>query len=172
MPYDPLTHRRRSIRLHGYDYAGSGVYFVTVVTKGREALFEDEALRLIVEDSWRWLGSQYPRVSLDTFVLMPNHLHGILALEDRHGRGGSRTAPTDHPKHLGRLIGAFKTVSTKRINLTRATPGALVWQRNYYERIIRDEEELNRVRQYIIDNPLHWEDDPENPRQPSRSPAR
>ena len=97
-------------------------------------------------------------------VIMPNHLHGIIVISDMC-RGASRSAPTGVAKRkpLGRLVGAFKTVSTKRINEIRGTLGVPVWQRNYYERVIRNGEELNRVRQYIIDNPAHWEEDRENP---------
>ena len=102
---------------------------------------------------------------MDEWVVMPNHLHGIIVIVDAACRGGSRTAPTNLARHkpLGRLIGAFKTVSTKRINAIRDTPNLPVWQRNYYEHIIRDDEELNRIRQYIADNPMQWEMDSENP---------
>ena len=165
MTYDPTKHHRRSIRLGGYDYRQTGAYFVTLVCKNRELLFEDDRFRAIVQDAWRWLAEQYQFVDLHEHVVMPNHLHGIIGI--RHARrGGSRTAPTGFAsgrKPLGRLIGAFKTVSTKRINEMRGTPGAPVWQRNYYEHVVRSEEELNRIQQYVIDNPLRWEEDPENP---------
>ena len=92
-----------------------------------------------------------------------NQLHGIIIPTWSDGRGGSRTAPTENRKPIGRLIGAFKTVSTKRLNAIRNTPGVSVWQRNYYEHIIRSEESLARIRQYIIDNPARWEEDYENP---------
>ena len=165
MTYDPAKHHRRSIRLRGYDYRQAGAYFVTLVCKNRELLFQDDRFRAIVEDAWRWLAEQHQFVDLDEHVVMPNHLHGIIGI--RHARrGGSRTAPTvsaSGHKPLGRLIGSFKTVSTKRINAIRRTPGVPVWQRNYYEHVFRSEEELNHVRQYVIDNPLHWDEDPENP---------
>ena len=79
--------------------------------------------------------------------------------------GGSRTAPTAFPsrKPIGRLIGAFKTVSTKRVNESRKTPGAQLWQRNYYEHVIRNDDELNSIRQYIMENPIRWDTDRENP---------
>ena len=159
MTYDPTRHHRRSIRLPSYDYAQVGAYFVTIVCKERALLLEDPMLRTVVEETWLWLANQYDYVRLDEYVVMPNHLHGIIVIR----RGGSRTAPTKDAtkrKPLGRLIGAFKTVSTKRMN---AAPGLPVWQRNYYERVIRDEDELNRIRQYIIDNPMRWEEDEENP---------
>ncbi|MBN2424996.1 MAG: transposase [Calditrichaceae bacterium] len=107
--------------------------------------------------AWEWLAKQYHYVELDAWTVMPNHLHGIIIIRDR--RGGSRTAPTMKRKPIGRLIGAFKTVSTKHLNQLHNTPGAKLWQRNYHEHIIRNEHELNRIRKYIRDNPLKWQDD-------------
>ena len=167
MTYDPTRHHRRSIRLPAYDYAQPGAYFVTIVCKDRALLLEDTRFRNVVQDVWLWLADQYQFVQMDQYIVMPKHLHGIIVIRDDRSRGGSRTAPTisntPERKPLGRLIGAFKTVSTKRINEIRGTVGLPVWQRNYYERVIRDEEELSRIRQYIIDNPTHWAEDPENP---------
>ena len=207
MRYDPNKHHRRSIRLKGYDYTQAGVYFVTIVTQNRACLFGDivagevrlNAFGQVVAETWQWLATQYGYVELDEWVVMPNHLHGIIIITGTgDGRpadgggvgggsrtaptvigatgggggvgGGSRTAPTViastapmvKRKPLGRLIGAFKTVSTKRINEYRGTPGVVVWQRNYYEHIIRDECSLNRIREYIAANPLRWHLDREN----------
>ena len=165
MPLDRDAHHRRSIRLPGYNYRSDGGYYVTIVTRERELLFEIDAFRDAVDDAWHLLGKHNSNIRLDACIVMPNHFHGILFI-DGPRRGGSRTAPTDaptKPKPLGRLIGSFKTMSTKAINLMRNTPGVPVWQRNYYERIIRNEAELNRIRQYIIDNPANWAADPENP---------
>lgn len=164
-------HHRRSIRLKGYDYAQAGAYFVTMCTQNRTCLFGDVVdgqMRLneygqVVADSWLWLSARYPYVNQDEWVVMPNHLHGIMILTEPDGMGGSRTAPTENRKPIGRLIGAFKTVSTKRLNAMRNTPGVPVWQRNYYEHIVRSEESLDRIRRYIVDNPACWEEDPENP---------
>jgi len=151
---------------------------MTICTKGRECLFGDVVdgeIRLndhghIAGKSWKWLSRQYGYVDIDEWIVMPNHLHGILIINDdgRGGsqcKGGSRTAPTEtmNRKTLGRLIGAFKTVSSKQINLIRNTPGHPVWQRNYYEHIIRSEEEMNRIRKYIVENPAKWSDDEGNP---------
>ncbi len=167
-----IAHHRRSIRLREYDYTQAGAYFVTICTWQRECLFGEVVngeMRLnpiggIVEECWKWLGEQYPYVELDVWVIMPNHIHGMVLLTDGR-RGGSRTAPTEETrrKPLGRLIGAFKTVSTKRLNLSRDTSGLPVWQRNYYERVIRDEAELGRMREYIVANPRLWAEDEENP---------
>ena len=114
-----------------------------------------------VAAAWEWLATRYPHVKLDEYVVMPNHLHGIIAIADT-GRGGSRTAPTVR-KPLGRLVAAFKTVATKQLNLVQGTPGQLLWQRNFYERVIRNDDEMDRVREYIIGNPMQWGIDAENP---------
>jgi REP element-mobilizing transposase RayT len=171
MRYSPECHHRQSIRLKHYDYSQPGAYFVTLCVQNRECLFGDVAdgeMRLngagrLVSDSWAWLATQYDHVELDEYVIMPNHMHGVLIITDGC-RGGSRTAPTEGTrKPVGRLIGAFKTVSTKRINQLRGTPGVPVWQRNYYEHIIRNAESLNRISEYIVNNPGQWELDRENP---------
>ena len=174
MTYNPDRHHRQSIRLPEYDYSRNGTYFITIVCKDRASLLEDIGIRSIVEETWLWLEKQYTYVELDEYVIMPNHLHGLIIIDGVYGRGGSRTAPTGAStrKPLGRLIGAFKTVSTKRINAIRDTIGFPVWQRNYYDRIVRDEEELNRIRQYIADNPSSWDRDPENPTTPGRGGSR
>ena len=165
-----MTGQRRSIRLKGYDYAQTGAYFVTLCTQNRKCLFGDivdgkmvlnDAGRAVF-DTWQWLGTQYDYVELDEWMIRPNHMHGIIVITGG-GRGGSRTAPTEKRKPVGRLVGAFKTVSTKRINQMRGTPGAKLWQRNYYEHIIRNDIEWHRIREYIASNPARWESDRENP---------
>jgi REP element-mobilizing transposase RayT len=164
-------HHRRSIRLKGYDYTQAGAYFVTICTQDRACLFGDVVdgqMRVnecgqVVADSWLWLSVRYLHVDLDEWVVMPNHLHGIIILTGPDDRGGSRTAPTENRKPLGRLIGAFKTISTKRLNGLRNAPRVPVWQRNYYEHIVRSEESLTRIRSYITDNPARWDEDRENP---------
>ncbi len=173
--FDPALYHRRSVRLPGYDYARPGAYFVTICACGRECLF-GEALdgRVVLNDAgriaaeaWTWLEERYGHVRLDKWIVMPNHMHGIIMIIDPvHRRGGSRTAPKNAAgrKPLGRLIGAYKTVSTKRINEARGTPGVRVWQRNYYEHVIRDDDELVRIREYIVNNPARWDLDRENPK--------
>jgi len=170
MKFDPKIHHRRSIRLQGYDYSQAGAYFVTIVAWQREMLFGeimDGMMKLnefgrIVSEKWQWLEMQYEYVELGEWVIMPNHFHGILVIHD--GRGGSRSAPTPiKRKPLGGLIGAFKTISTKQINLLRGTEGQFVWQRNYYERIIRNEPEMDKITRYIEVNPSAWLEDEENP---------
>lgn len=162
--------QRHSIRLKDYDYAQAGAYFVTICVKDRACvlgMIENEKMQLsdygkLVSTSWEWLAQQYAYVELDAWAIMPNHLHGIVFIHDNL-RGGSRTAPTVSRKTLGRLIGAFKTVSTKQINAVRNISGLPFWQRNYYEHVIRNEDDLFRVRTYIVNNPLQWALDDENP---------
>lgn len=169
-------HHRKSIRLMGYDYARQGAYFVTICSQNRQNIFGnlvDGKMQLndrgaIVKDVWEWLGEQYAYVGLDEYVVMPNHFHGIIFIKNDSSmdglltcRGGSRIAPTTTVKikPLGQLIGVFKTVSSKRINQIGDTAGAQWWQRNYYERVIRNESELQRIREYIANNPANWEND-------------
>jgi len=152
-------HRRRSIRLRDYDYSKEGGYFVTLCTENRELWLDIAEIKNVARRQWIWLTEQYRCVEVDAFVIMPNHIHGILVLCD-DGEGGSRTAPMKR-KSLGRLVGAFKTTSAKAIH--HAGYHAFAWQRNYYERVVRDEKELARIREYIAGNPLQWASDRENP---------
>jgi REP element-mobilizing transposase RayT len=164
---------RRSIRLKDYDYRQSGYYFVTLCVNDRRNLLggiDGGRMNLndagkIVNNAWQWLGEQYEYVELDEFVVMPNHIHGIICIR----RGGSRTAPTIKP--LGRLVGAFKTTSTKQINIMLKTPGVQFWQRNYYEHIIRNDNELTRIREYILHNPAQWPNDRNNLENKNRQAA-
>jgi len=189
-----LPRLHSNLRLTGFDYAQPGAYYVTLVTRGRELLFEDARYRELATECWQWLGEHLTHVVVDEYVVMPNHLHGLLILNGvdalgavdpcrRPSRGAptvEQTAePTAKAKPLGQIIGAFKTVSTARINMLRGTPGAQIWQRNFHDRVVHSNAELDRIRKYIHDNPAMWEQDPENPgragveevtRFPDRSP--
>ena len=169
----PQPRRRRSLRLPGYDYTSPGAYFITAVTRHREPLFGEvvngvmrlNAFGEIVWACWRDLPNHYPHVQLDVFVVMPNHIHGIIVLvDDGGGRGGSETHPYRHYRHHGlpEIMRALKSFSARRINALRGTPGQPVWQRSYYKHIIRDEGALRRIRNYILTNPLRWENDRDN----------
>jgi len=144
------------MRLPGYDYAQPGAYFVTTCTQDRASLFgtiADGMMRLnahgrIVRDTWLHLPDHYP-LELDAFVAMPNHVHGIIVIPSVGA--GFKPAPT-----LSEIVRAFKTFSARRI-------GHPVWQRNFHEHIIRSEASLERIRQYIVDNPASWAFDRENP---------
>ena len=183
-------HRRRSIRLPGYDYSQPGAYFVTICTRGRECVLGEvrsgemvhSPMGLVLVEEWTRSASIRREIALDTFVVMPNHLHGIVfILEDAspagvvgaHGRAplpmpsstdlNARGIADRKPRCLGSFIAGYKAAVTKRINELRGTSGAGVWQRNYYEHVIRDEEDLRRIREYIAHNPLSSEIDEENP---------
>jgi putative transposase len=180
-----MRYHRRSIRLKGYDYSRPGAYFVTICVQGGAFLLGEVTdgcmglnnAGLLVQECWEWLEQQHGNVRLDKYVVMPNHLHGIIIVTDTVEaddacRGGSRTAPTTVSGHvqakrkpLGRLIGAFKTVSTKRLNQLRGGPGERIWQRGFFEHVIRNDNSLERIREYILGNPGRWELDNENPRQ-------
>jgi putative transposase len=240
MTYDPEKHHRRSIRLKGYDYTQPGAYFITICTQGRECLFGEiidgemhlnEAGQIVVQ-TWQDLPNHISNVQLDAFVVMPNHVHGIIIITDHAGGigagfkparttigpgptagpgsvagsgptagpgsvagsgpttgpgsvavvvgsgsvgsgsvgAGSEPAPTRSSHGLPEIVRQFKTFSARRINELRGTPGTPVWQRNYYEHIIRDEFSLSRIRQYIAENPARWDVDQENPQRPHRAP--
>jgi putative transposase len=180
--FDPKKHRRHSIRLKGYDYSQAGAYFVTIVARQRECLFGevvDGGMVLndygrVVEKWWHQISVHFPNIETQTFVIMPNHVHGIIVITD-DGRGavsapdvdaqnrGEMTSPLHRPI-LGQIVGYFKYQSTKEMNtLDGSRVITKFWQRNYYERIIRNEREMDRIHRYIESNPSMWTDDGENP---------
>lgn len=179
MSYDPQSHHRRSIRLKGYDYSLAGVYFVTMVSHQCATLFGDvvagevqlNAIGRIIESAWLALEDRFPKIALDEFVIMPDHMHAIIFIVGATPVGvnsvgaTTRVAPTDTPAvKLGDVIGAFKSIATHDI-IVAVRRGDLppfagkIWQRNYYEHIIRNEKELAQIRQYTRGNPLRWPDD-------------
>ncbi len=179
--YNPDIHHRRSIRLKDYDYSNAGAYFVTICTQNRECLFgeirngvmELNQYGCIVKNCWNDLINHYFFAELDTHTIMPNHMHGIINITDTVGvvGAGFKPAPTEPTapaltgkRHgLSEIVRALKTFSSRRINKLRNRPGVPVWQRNYYERIIRNEKGMNKIKEYIINNPLQWDLDKENP---------
>ncbi|MGQ9852492.1 MAG: transposase [Candidatus Oleimicrobiaceae bacterium] len=177
MPYDPHRHPRRSIRLNRYDYTQPGAYFITVVTHEQACLFGeavDGRMRLdqygeIVREEWLQTAILRPRVIVDQFIVMPNHIHGIIMLTDDHGGATFQRAPTVErfgtptSDSIPTIVRLFKSATTIRINTHRSTPGAPVWQRNYYGHIIRNENAAERIREYTVLNSLRWALDRENP---------
>jgi REP element-mobilizing transposase RayT len=183
--YDPDRYHRRSIRLKGYDYAQAGAYFVTLCTQERACLFGEvvdgemrlDAGRQIVRQCWAEIPIHFPRVALDAFVVMPNHVHGIIILTDdmkvgaRHAEVGARHAVPQQTERFGQpvagsiptVIRSLKSAVAYRLNALRGTPDTPVWQRNYYEHIIRNERALIAIRAYILKNPIQWAVDCENP---------
>jgi REP element-mobilizing transposase RayT len=157
------------MRLSDYDYSGSGVYFITICADERRCLFGDvvaETVRLstlgrIVETEWLRSSEIRREVELDSYVVMPNHVHGIVAIDQSVHIDALE--PRSRHRSLGSFVNAFKATTTRRVNELRSAPGTAVWQRNYYEHIVRSEEELNRIREYIAINPAKWAADRENP---------
>ncbi len=166
---------RRSIRLPGYDYRMPAGYFVTVCTVDREPLFGtvvDGTMQVnrfgaIVREEWFRTALVRRNVLLleEEFVVMPNHVHGILWLTEDPPDDGppAGVGPRLAAGSLGAIVGAFKAAAARRINRERGTPGAPVWQRNFWERIVRSDRELERIRRYLFENPLRWQDDSFHP---------
>ena len=199
----PHRYHRRSIRLKGYDYASPGAYLVTICAADRKCLFGEivaDAMRLnaygdVVAACWNDIPIHFANVQLDAFVMMPNHMHGILIIQDegatdrsgtacavsRFGRG---RAPTTHvpgstsqrfgvptAQSLPTIVRSFKAAVTKRIREMAQRPDLEIWQRNYHEHVIRSEDSLNEIRRYIQENPLRWALDRENPANIQRNRA-
>jgi len=171
LPFSPdvrarITPRRRRLRLKNYDYGDTGAYFITICSHGRVCLFGGvqggimvmSPFGEVVAETWREQTEAASGTKTDEWIFMPNHFHAIVLIEAEEG--GSRAAPT---RALPRTVNAFKTVSAKRINQIRGSAGEPVWQRNYYEHIVRTAGELERIRNYIRGNPAKWDEDSENP---------
>lgn len=163
--------QRKRLRLKEYDYSQPGAYFVTICTKDREHRFGEivdgemraNGLAAVVRSSWNDLPNHYPSVELGEFVIMPNHVHGIIIILENDTMVGDGLKPSPTRKFpLSEIVRAFKTFSARRINEISNTPGTPFWQRAYYEHIIRDDRSLGRIREYIADNPQRWESDKEN----------
>jgi len=189
MKYDPDIHHRRSIRLTGYDYSQCGYYFITVCTQGRRCLFGGiEKGRMILNDAgkmigrwWNELKNKYANIEIDEYVIMPNHCHGIInivgtvgadlgvchdnILDEQIKKGeGEHTDSPLQGRPIYKMVQWFKTMTTNEYirnvkqNHWEPFEGKL-WQRNYYEQIVRDEISLRRIREYIINNPYQWQKD-------------
>jgi putative transposase len=173
-------HHRRSIRLKGYGYSQPGYYFVTICTRNRECILGnvvDGRMQLskmgqLVQIVWKDLLKRFEDLELDKFTVMPNHILGIITIVGAGlalpNQGAASSAPTkDVSIRLVDVVRAFKSISAIKVNRFLSRLGVPLWQRNYYEHIIRNEESLNRVREYIETNPLRWELDRENPQRKS-----
>lgn len=146
------THQRRRLRLPSYDYSRQGAYFLTICVAEREPILGHVKAGAVVLSpageavlaAWQTLPSRIRGMSIDEFVVMPDHVHGILWLTE----AGSVSLP--------RVVRAFKSIAAIQVNAVLGGPGSRVWQRSYYERVIRNERELNAARRYIENNPLAW----------------
>ena len=185
MPYNPQIHHRRSIRLKGYDYASPGAYFVTICTQGRVCRFGhvvngvmqlNDAGRM-VQTAWESIPGRFPNVAGDTYVIMPNHFHAIITIHHPVGAtlvvapNGAGTSPAPTMPTLGGIVGAFKSITTNEYIVGVREMGwsrfdRRLWQRNYWEHIIRTPESHARIVDYIVNNPARWEADQLHPAAP------
>lgn len=172
----------KSVRLKGYDYSRAGAYFVMICTHNKERLFGDAADgNMMLNDFGRMVRSEWLRtieirknVVLNEYVIMPNHFQGIVLITENDSGKACLATPEYHVSikmkfgkpqsgSLPVIVGSFKSAVSRRINLMRNTSGKGVWQRNYYEHIVRNPEELHHIREYLFANPLRWHMDKENP---------
>ena len=182
MKFDPFKHHRHSIRLRGYDYSQAGAYFITICMQQHQCLFGDVVnaemdlndLGMIANECWLAIPEHFPNVELDAYVVMPNHVHGIVVIMDDVGAavGATHASPlhasplqTNGPKpnSLGAIIGSYKSAVSKQINELRGSEGAKIWQCNYHDHIIRHEREWNAIAKYIYANPASWNADIDHP---------
>jgi len=166
---------RHSVRLKEYDYSQAGAYFVTVCTHRRECLFGEVAegkmhlseVGMVLQAVWDKLPHRYSNTGIDVDMIMPNHFHGIITIDVGAIHESPLRMPTLTSSRrkmlLSKMLGYFKMNSAKQINQLRATPGQPVWQRNYYEHVIRNEIDLEETREYIQNNPLKWLEDENHP---------
>ena len=178
--FDPQKHHRKSIRLQGYDYSQAGAYYVTIVTFHRDCLFGEivnkemilSNLGKIADECWRAIPDHFPFTEMGAYVVMPNHVHGIIVIRNDESItvGATHASPLRIPnsrphgaprRSLGAIVGSFKSAVTKLIGREHSATG--IWQRNYYEHIIRDEKDLQNKSDYIEANPMLWDEDENNP---------
>jgi REP element-mobilizing transposase RayT len=196
MTYDPKIHHRRSIRLKGYDYSQNGAYFITICAQDRKPLFgkivngdlQLNPFGVIARDEWLKTSIMRQNIEMDEFVIMPNHMHGIIVIDieprrdtlqrvptnerapENEGTGTMHRAPTVEQfgkptsNTIPTIIRGYKGAVTKQINTLQINAGVYniperIWQKNYYEHVIRNETSLNKIREYIMSNPLNWKED-------------
>ncbi len=166
-----MLRRRKQIRLKEYDYALPGWYFVTVCSRDRIEMFGKvvdgkmicNECGNMVQSCWNEIPEHYRNIELDTFRVMPNHVHGIIIIHDDVGSRHASTLPRTTRPTLGNIIGSFKSAVTRRINQLRRDPGSSIWQDRFYDHIIRNQRSLDRIREYIRTNPERWQWDATNP---------
>jgi len=178
MTFDRNNHHRKSIRLKNYDYTQAGLYFITVCTQNRVALFGTiidgamvmNAAGIMVADQWQALGNRFLSIKLYEYIVMPNHFHGIIEIVGAIPCGCPETPGTTpravarHAPTVGDIVGTFKSLSTNEyishVKLHNWPPfSGKLWQRNYYEHIIRNEAAYLKIADYIRTNPQQWLED-------------
>ena len=171
MPFNPDTHHRRCIRLPDAHYKDGG-YFVTICAAQKLPLFGEIRSKIsvlspigrIVEDCWLQIPQHHPVVQLDAYVVMPNHVHALLFIEEGNtAKTTQREFGSSQAGQLSSIAATFKAAVTRTVNRELREPGGKIWQRGYFERIVRDTEAYHQIRVYIHENPENWETDEENP---------
>ncbi len=165
-----MSNLRKNNRLKEYNYTSNGYYYVTICTNGRSKwlgnVINDEMIinsyGAICQQCWRDIPNHYNNLAIDTYIIMPNHIHGILIIGNVNKREGYKPSPTNKLHSLSEIIRGFKTFSSKQINKTIKTKNKFEWQRSFYDHIIRNDKSLNNIREYIINNPKAWEKDENN----------
>jgi putative transposase len=158
--------QRKSPRLKSYDYSQSGAYFITICSMNRQHLFGEienglmslSELGELVRDHWEDLPKHFPMIELDAFVVMPNHLHGILLITDVGTQSIASETKTNKTPKLGTIVATYKAAVSRQVNRLSIVEGHF-WQGRYHDHIIRSEKTLNIIRQYVATNPERWEDD-------------
>ena len=169
MTYNSAIHHRRSVRLKNYDYSQNGAYFITLCTYNRKNIFGSidsgkmnlNSLGMIAQEEWMKSFHIRKELTMDEYVIMPNHLHGIVFLchtSNKHYRSFGKAFGANNTS-ISSFIAGFKSAVTKRINIMRDTPNGFVWQRNYHEHIIRCDKSLTKIREYTVNNPVTWQED-------------
>ncbi|MFA5271769.1 MAG: transposase [Candidatus Omnitrophota bacterium] len=181
----PKLPTRRSIRLPGYNYSTNGAYYITICANNRKCIFgevkntkcvgaglapaHNKTIELsiiggIIDKQWRNIPNQFENTNIYEYVIMPNHFHGIIIIQNE---GNKRAAARAAPTYLGQIIGSFKSKCVvdclKYIRINNLNLSAKIWQRSLYDHIIRNDKSLNNIRQYICNNPATWDSDMENP---------
>ena len=172
MKYDRDKPRRRSLRLKHYDYASEGAYLVTLCTKDRTLFFEPDEMRSIAQRCWDEIPDHFPDVELDTWVVMPNHIHGIIVIAKKDVQLNAPTTRRDTDDAFSAMSPPRETLAvvahTYKAAVTtlcrRSGNDEFGWQRSYYDRVIRNLDELDRARRYITNNPRQWDLDEHNPK--------
>jgi REP element-mobilizing transposase RayT len=160
--YDFAVQTNRASSRHPvHDYTADGRYFLTICTHDRQLSMESSEVAAVVTAAWDEIPNHIMGTGLDAFVVMPNHVHGILIIQ-RTDSGQARLSPGTGTT-VGQIVRSFKAAVTRELRLRGLWDGTPFWQAGFYDRVIRDREELNRIRTYIENNPTAWQYDWENP---------
>jgi len=154
-----------------FDYSQPGAYYVTIVTHDRKSIFgriingdmELNDIGKMVKEVWMAIPDHFPNVEMGEYVIMPNHIHGIISItvEATHASPLPRISKGPMPGSIGAIIGSYKSAATRSFHKIQNSHENSLWQRNYYEHIIRNERDYQAIYEYILANPINWEEDEE-----------